>query len=318
MRIAVFGGSGKVGRALIPTLQEQGHRIRALQHRTALATDGAETICGSITDPAAVARTVEGADVVLQMTMLGNDIRQPVELSAHGTITVLDALRGSKSLKQYILTSSDAATGIWTHPQSEPISHTTPPTSYPGYYSLGKVLEEVIVREYHRNYGIPYTIARLSWVQQEDSILNLFLAGCNPDKPLGGPFDAAYSPAQKQRLQDGQPFVVLPCDQQGQPLQRTVVQRQDVIAAMAAMVGNVNALHETFHISGRAFAYDKPCRYLADKLGLPIEQVRLDAHSFAIDCSHTTEKLGWTAQYDVIAMIDAALTWRQNRDSGRR
>ncbi len=309
MNIAVFGGSGRVGQALIPALIERGHSVRAMQHRTRLPA-GAQAVEGSITDPAAVTRVIENADVVLQMTMGGEGIRQAVETSVQGTITILDAVRSQPSIRQYLLTSSDAATGIWAHPQREPISHKTPPASYPGYYSLGKVLEEMIVREYHRNYGIPYTIARLSWVQQEDSVLRQFIAGYDPARPNRGPFDSDYSPAQKQRLQSGQRFVVLPCDADGRPLRRTLVQREDVTTALLAMVGDPRALNETFHVSGPVFPYDEPCRYLAGKLNLPAEQVRLAAHSFEIDCSHTTHRLGWTPKYDVIAMLDAALAWR--------
>jgi nucleoside-diphosphate-sugar epimerase len=309
MNIAIFGGSGRVGQALIPALIERGHSVRAMQHRTRLPA-GAQAVEGSITDPAAVTRVIENADVVLQMTMGGEGIRQAVETSVQGTIIILDAVRSQPTIRQYLLTSSDAATGIWAHPQPEPISHKTPPSSYPGYYSLGKVLEEMIVREYHRNYGVAHTIARLSWVQQEDSILRQFVAGYDPKRPNRGPFDSDYGPALKRRLQAGQRFVVLPCDADGTPLRRTLVQREDVTAALLAMVGDPRALNETFHVSGRVFAYDEPCRYLAGKFNLPIEEVRLAAHSFEIDCSHTTQRLGWEPKFDVIGMIDAALAWR--------
>jgi len=313
MNIAIFGGSGRVGQALIPALMQRGHSVRAMQHRTKVPA-GAQAVEGSITDPAAVARVIENADVVLQMTMGGEGIRQAVETSVQGTITILDAVRSQPSIHQYLLTSSDAATGIWSHPQPEPISHKTPPSSYPGYYSLGKVLEETIIREYHRNYGVPYTIARLSWVQQEDSILRQFVAGYDPKRPNRGPFDSDYSPALKQRLQAGERFVVLPCDADGRPLRRTLVQREDVTAALVAMIGDSRALNETFHVSGPVFSYEEPCRYLAGRLNLPVEEVRLKAHSFEIDCSHTTHRLGWEPKYDVIAMVDAALEWRVMRN----
>jgi nucleoside-diphosphate-sugar epimerase len=309
--IAIFGGSGTVGQALIPALVERGHSVRALQHCTPVHV-GAQAIEGSVTDPAAVARVIENADVVVQMTMLGNDVRQPVEVSTHGTINILDALRRTGSIRQYILTSSDAATGIWAHPQPEPVSHNTPPASYPGYYSLGKVLEETIVREYHRNCGLPYTIARLSWVQQEAAILRNFIAGHDVQQPTKGPFSSDYSPRQVQMLEKGRAFIVMPCGRDGRPLRRTMVQREDVIDALLRMIGEPKAIGETFHVSGPAFDYNQPCRYLSGKLPLPVETVLLDAYSFEIDCSHTTELLGWHAKYDVMAMLDAALAWQES------
>lgn len=311
MNIAVFGGSGKVGRALLPVLLTQGHHLKALQHRTPIGA-ATEIIEGSMTDPAAVAKVVQGANVVLQMTMRGNSIEQAVDTSVHGTINILDAIGCADSVRQYILTSSDAACGIWSHPYSQPINHTTPPASYPGYYSLGKVLEETIVREYHRNHSLPYTIARLSWVQQEDSILKQFIAGYDPRRPAAGPFSSTYSSHQKQILEKGGRFIVLPCSREGQPYCRTMVQRDDVIDALQRMIGEPKVIGQTFHLSGPAFTFDQPCRYLAEKLSLPIETVPLDAHSFEIDYSHTTDLLGWTPRYDVIAMLDAALTWRSS------
>jgi nucleoside-diphosphate-sugar epimerase len=311
VKIALFGGSGRVGQALIPALLERGHSVRALQHCSPVHV-GAQVIDGNMTDPVAVARVVENADIVMQLTMVGNDIRQPVEVSTHGTLTILEALRSVSSLRQYILTSSDAAAGIWAHPQPEPVSHRTPPSSYPGFYSLGKVLEETIVREYHRNYGLPHTIARLSWVQQEDAVLRNFIAGYDLRQPTKGPFSGDYLPRQKQMLEKGTAFIVMPCGRNGRPLQRTMVQREDVVDALLRMVGESRAIGETFHISGPAFDYDKPCQYLAGRMPLPVEKVCLDAYGFEIDCSHTTDLLGWHAKYDIISMLDAALAWQES------
>ncbi len=311
MKLAVFGGSGVVGRALLPALLDRGCEIRAMQHAACVQTQGIEVVEGSITDPAAVAETVGGAEVVLQMTKGGAGIDQVVETSVRGTINVLDAIVSAGGVRQYVLTSSDAAAGIWSHPHPGPISHLTPPMSYGGYYSLGKVLEEVIVGEYHRNADVPYTIARLSFVMREDLLLRLLVAGYDPARPERGPFDSHYSPEQKRRLADGQRFVVLPCDAARRPLGRTLVQREDVVDALAAMLGSPAAMEKTLHVSGPGFSYQQPCEYLAGKLDLPVERVIVpDAYSFDIDFSLTTELVGWSARFDVIAMVDAALAFR--------
>lgn len=312
MKLAVFGGSGTIGQVLLPALLARGHTIRAMRHKAPLPADGIEVVEGSITDPAAVAETVGGAEVVLHMTKGGDGVEQVVETSVRGTVNVLDAVRRAGAVRQYVLTSSDAATGIWSHPHPEPIRHDTPPAGYGDYYSLGKVLEEAIVRDYHHNFGLCFTIARLSYVHQEDSVLRVFLAGAEPNRPGRGPFDSNYTARQKRRLAAGEQFVVLPCNPAGEPLARTLVQREDVVDALVAMIGNDAAANQTFHLSGPAFSYRQPCEYLADKLGLPVERVTLpDAHSFEIDYSLTTDLLGWSPQFDVIAMLDAALAWRR-------
>lgn len=314
MRLAIFGCSGRVGQGLLPELLRLGHQIRALKHKTPLPAEGIEVVEGSLADPAAVAATIGDAEVVLQMTMGGEGIEQTVETSVRGTINILDAIGRAPCARQYLLTSSDAATGIWAHPHPRPVSPATPPMSYGGYYSLGKVLEEVIVAEYHRNGGLPWTIARLSYVQQEDSVLGLFVAGGDSRRPGRGPFDAHYPQPLKDRLARGEKFVVLPVDASGRSLGRTMVQRQDVVAALLAMIGQPKALGHTFHISGPGFDYRQPCEYLAGKLGLPLEAVTVpNAYSFDIDCSLTTELLGWRPRFHIISILDAALAFRQKQ-----
>lgn len=312
MNLAIFGGSGVIGRALLPALAQRGHRIRAMRHNAPLPVDDVETVHGSITDPEAVAATIRGAEVVLQLTKGGSGVEQAVETSVRGTINVLDAVCKATGITQYLLTSSDAATGIGAHPYPEPISHETPPCSYGDYYSLGKVLEETIVADYHRNVGVPYTVARLSWVQREDMVLRHFIAGYNRERPTAGPSSSGYSAEQTARLESGAQFVVLPCDGAGQPLARTLVQLEDATSALLAMVGCPEAVGHRFHISGPGFRYDEPCRYLGEKLGLPVERVSVPGeYPFDIDVSHTTKQLGWAPKYDVFAMIDAALAWRE-------
>jgi nucleoside-diphosphate-sugar epimerase len=311
MQIAVFGAAGKIGSVLVPELIQRGHDVRALQHSTPIEAEGVQRVEGSLTDPDAVAETVRGARVVLQMTkQRGGGVEQAVETATRGTINVLDAIRRQGGVQQYLLTSSDAAVGIGAHPYRRPIDHTTPLVSYGDYYSLGKVLEEVLCLDYHRNFAVPYTIARLSYVHQEDSVLRLFVAN-DPLRPGRGPEESHYSPAQKQRLGAGERFIVLPSGEDGRPLGRTLVQREDVIDGLLRMTGKDRALGQTFHLSGPGFTWDAPCEYLAGKLDLPVQKVVVPGeHSFTIDTSHTTERLGWEARFDVIAMLDAALAWR--------
>ena len=177
VNIAIFGGSGRVGQALIPALLERGHTIRALQHRSPVHA-GCQVIEGSMTDPAAVARVIDGADVVVQMTMRGESIQQAVETSVRGTIN--DPGRPPflrQTRPQYILTSSDAATGIWAHPQPGPVSHrprrpATPATTVSARCSKRRSSASTTATTACRTRS-----PGSSWVMQEDSILRNFLAG---------------------------------------------------------------------------------------------------------------------------------------------
>jgi UDP-glucose 4-epimerase len=308
MKTAVFGGSGKVGAVLLPALAERGHRISALQHTSPVPVDGSRIVRGDIADPGCVREVIEGCDVVLHMIKLSEGAEQVANISVLGLLNVLDAVCESDSVRHFLLTSSDAATGIWYHPYEKPIDHNTPPISYPGYYSLSKVLEEVIVREYNRHHDVPYTVVRLSYVQQGDSLLRLLVCGLDPSRPGKGPFSDRYSEEQKRRAAARERFAVVPLDSDGKPLARTVVQREDVVAGLLSIIGGEKVKGRTLHLSGPALSYAEACEYAARKLGIGTEEVTVpEAHSFDIDCSLTTELTGWKPRFDIRAMIDAAV-----------
>ena len=68
MRIAVTGGSGKLGSALIPYLISKGHPVRNLDTRPPDAPlDGVETMQVDLTDPLAVLRAFEGCAAVIHL-----------------------------------------------------------------------------------------------------------------------------------------------------------------------------------------------------------------------------------------------------------
>jgi uncharacterized protein YbjT (DUF2867 family) len=69
MRILVTGSTGYIGGRLAPRLAEAGHQVRVivrdpLKLRDAPWASGVEVVTGDLTDAAAVARAVEGIDVV--------------------------------------------------------------------------------------------------------------------------------------------------------------------------------------------------------------------------------------------------------------
>jgi nucleoside-diphosphate-sugar epimerase len=93
------------------------------------------------------------------------------------------------------------------------------------------------------------------------------------------------------------------------------VQREDVVRGLISIIGNEKTEGKTLHLSGPAFSYEEPCTYIAEKLGIDIEKVTVpDAYPFEIDYSLTTELTGWEPEYDICAMIDKAISWRNTRE----
>src|SRR5699024_2322687 len=66
LRVLVTGASGMLGRATVERLVAAGHDVRTFQRRPS-GVPGARDVLGSLTDPAAVARAVEGRDAVLHL-----------------------------------------------------------------------------------------------------------------------------------------------------------------------------------------------------------------------------------------------------------
>lgn len=65
--IAITGGTGLVGRHLVPRLLEKGHRVRLLTRRGGEARDGVQFVPGSLLDERALDALVDGADAILHM-----------------------------------------------------------------------------------------------------------------------------------------------------------------------------------------------------------------------------------------------------------
>ena len=68
MKIAVTGGTGKLGSALLPYLLAEGHAVRSLDARPPDAPmDGVETLQVELTDALAVLRAFEGCGAVIHL-----------------------------------------------------------------------------------------------------------------------------------------------------------------------------------------------------------------------------------------------------------
>ncbi|QDG63180.1 NAD(P)-dependent oxidoreductase [Pseudarthrobacter sp. NIBRBAC000502771] len=66
MRVLVTGASGLLGRQVAGQLVRKGHEVTTFQRRPS-GVDGAADRCGSLTDDAAVAEAVRGADAVIHL-----------------------------------------------------------------------------------------------------------------------------------------------------------------------------------------------------------------------------------------------------------
>lgn len=319
MNIALFGASGKIGRAALPMLAGRGCHVQALIHRNSLpeAFAGNTTeIRGSITDPGAVEETVKGAEVVIQMATTKEDPDSFFDVSLKGTFHVLEACRKHPP-RQFILLGGDAAMGIWFNEHPTPIAETHPRKAYPGYYAFSKVIEETMTEQYHHQYGLPYTILRSSWVFEEDNLLDHFSLLKNVDPSEKGHGFGEPSEETLQLVREGREHLPVLLDRNGEPLRRHIVHIDDVIHALDRMIDNPDALNEDFNIAApAAFDYRSASGILSDRTGLPMVELPCpDYHSFEIDISKARERLGYDPRNDFETMADRALAWRMSSRS---
>lgn len=110
MTIAITGGTGFVGQAVLDAAERQGIALRALARTVPEGRDAVEWIQGSLSDEAALARLVEGADAVIHVAGLTNT-PDPAEFEAAnvtGTEALLAATRAAK-IKRFVFVSSLSA-----------------------------------------------------------------------------------------------------------------------------------------------------------------------------------------------------------------
>ena len=110
MTLAVTGGTGFVGQAVIDEAGRQGLPLRALARREQAPCEGVEWIRGELADRAALDRLVEGADAVLHVAGVVNT---PDLMGFHlgnvaGTEALIDAAKAA-GIERFVFVSSLAA-----------------------------------------------------------------------------------------------------------------------------------------------------------------------------------------------------------------
>lgn len=310
--LAVFGGSGKLGQALIAHFLSKGLTVRAMVHKTPLPeAPGLQSISGDVRSLADVKNVLDGCDGVLCLATTKEDPDTFFEVSLKGTFNILEAARETQP-KQLLLAGGDAACGIWFYPHPEPIDEQHPLMAYPGYYAFSKVMEEVMFNQYFIQYKVPTSILRMSWIFEKVDILNhLSLRNLNPAEKGHG-WDEYLTDDLRAVIAAGENRVPILVNQDGVPYTRHIVHLEDVVQAFDKAVGNPAALGETFNIAApAAFRYDRAAAYLSEKIGLPTCTITAAGyHSFEINVNKAKAVLGYEPQYDIYGIIDKALEYR--------
>jgi nucleoside-diphosphate-sugar epimerase len=176
MKVAVTGGSGKAGRAVVRELLEHGHEVLNVDRVPSPAPDAAPFLPADLTDFGQALEALSGGDVlpgidaVVHLAAIPAPDKgtpdQVFRTNILSTSTVFSAAV-RLGLERVVWASSETTLGLPFDepPEFAPVdeSHTLRPESS---YALSKVLGEEMARQYHRWSGIPFVGLRYSNIME--------------------------------------------------------------------------------------------------------------------------------------------------------
>ena len=167
MRVCVTGGTGFVGKALAKRLLAGGAQVRVLarpsRRADALEEAGAEVVRGDLGDADAIARAVEGAEIVYHAAAKvsgGGSRKAFFDANVRGTDAVLQASLRAKP-RRIVYLSSIAVYGL-AEP-SEMIDEDTPFDDRPeerDFYAWSKIEADRLTMKFAKHSAVPVTILR--------------------------------------------------------------------------------------------------------------------------------------------------------------
>jgi uncharacterized protein YbjT (DUF2867 family) len=146
--VLVAGGAGRTGRHVVSKLLARGVRVRVLSRRAGrMAGEGVEPVPGDITDEAAVAGALRGADGAVVVVESGNDDRLP---------------NGPRAVHHQGVRHVVAGAAPGTHVVLVSQIYITRPDAYPAVAPT--IAARAAGEEALRTSALPSTIVRPSWL----------------------------------------------------------------------------------------------------------------------------------------------------------
>ena len=180
MKIAVTGGSGKVGRAVVSDLLEHGHDVLNIDRTPPDAPRSAPApfLPADLTDYGEALEAVSGAAVLPGIEAVVHLAAIPSPVHATPDVTFSTNIRSTHTvfsaatrlgLRRVVWASSETTLGL---PFEQPPDYAPVDEQHPlrpeSSYALSKVLGEEMARQFSRWSGIPFLGLRFSNVMERD------------------------------------------------------------------------------------------------------------------------------------------------------
>ncbi|MEX2583481.1 MAG: NAD-dependent epimerase/dehydratase family protein [Gemmatimonadota bacterium] len=350
--VLVTGGAGFVGSHLVDALVARGDRVRIFDNldpqvhgperrKPAWVSGDAEFVEGDMRDPAAVARSLTGIDVVFHLAAavgVGQSMYRIADYTATntlGTAYLLQALVDTgSSLERLVVASSMSiyGEGLYSRPDGrapqarrrrveqlyqhewelhDPDGTTLRPQPTPEHkeldptsiYALNKADQERMVLQVGAAYGIPSVALRF---------FNIF----GPRQALSNPYTGVVA-IFSSRLLNGNPPLIFEDGEQS----RDFVSVHDVVDALLLCVERDTAVGEALNIgSGDAVSVSGVARTLGKVLGIEVEpeitgryRVGDIRHCFA-DITKAREALGYEPRVRLEEGMGELVEWLQRQE----
>jgi len=168
--IAVTGGAGKAGRAVVAELLEHGEEVRSVDLVRAAALP-CEQLVADLTDYGQTVEALRGARAVVHLAAIPAPGLRTDELTFRvNTTSTYNVFSAAPllGLERVVWASSETVLGLpfeREQPAYAPIDEEHPPL--PNFsYALSKLISEEMARQFHRWTGIPYVGLRFSNVME--------------------------------------------------------------------------------------------------------------------------------------------------------
>lgn len=163
VRYLVTGGTGFVGRHLLPRLAQRGSVALLVRDDSSSGSspDGAKVVWGDVASADSLGHLPDAAVVyhMAAMSFVPDAQARPVEafeVNVRGTLNMLEHARRSSTLERFVFLSSGH---VYGPAQYSPIDESHP-LEAANIYGATKLAAERMVKAYHDEYGLPTTILR--------------------------------------------------------------------------------------------------------------------------------------------------------------